>query len=168
VGQPPTSIQESRVFAEFNISSLIEPFSRANLYFRATCDNGCHLPAQSIDFYTYRGDGQITLNDWYAQGTPACTIGPIPGYTDFKDRGFKIDYSMDITSQLQVARQAGWTRLGIYFRNPNVTYVYQSDLLGYSAIIQINPLKIETIPIPEPATLSLLALGAAVLLRKRK
>jgi hypothetical protein len=165
-GYVPTRTQESRAFAEFNISSLVEPFSGANLYFRATCYNGCHLPAQSIDFYTYRGDGQITLSDWYAQGTPTGTIGPIPGYTDYNNRIFQIDYAMDITSQLQAARQAGWTHLGIYFRNPSVTYLYQSDPLGFSSLIQVSYFKIETIP--EPATLSLLALGGLALLRKRK
>jgi len=124
VHSSPDRFWESRTYIEFDLSSIVEPFTYAEFQFTAFRYNTPHIPDQVVEFYGYPGDGQISLDDWFESGIFMDATDPIKGFEeDRSNRGEPIVFSRDISASFSNALNQGWSHLGIFFLNPHISTV---------------------------------------------
>jgi hypothetical protein len=142
---------DDRVVIEFDVSRLSGTFPVVTLDVGIeNIDPG--LPDGIINIFTFTGDGVVTANDFYAGGPSPFTsvkVGDVRGLVSF-----------DVTSAVQTAVTAGDQFIGFKL-STNTTDRYSFG----SSIGLSGPMLTVT---PEPATLLLLGLGAAIIRKKQK
>lgn len=162
VFKSPSTMSESRTFAELDISAL-GAFTSASLQFMAFRYNEQDT---QLAVYGYQGNGVIQLSDWNAGGTLLAVTPVIQGYADWSQRGEGINFSYDITASLQAAKAAGSHYYSIYFTKP----VAQDDALVTVGNYSIITPSIAA-PVPDSSStlvLAAIATTAALALRRRR
>lgn len=151
---------EDRTIFEFSLSGVTLD-SQSSVHFTPYVNrvDGSTLgnTPTSVTLYTFVGNGTPQISNGTPTGTALATTAPIAslGYLDF-----------DVTSAVKLAAESGATSVGFLFVANNSGGAVEFNG-GYFADQPVSQLVVSEV-VPEPASLGMLALGAAMLLKRKK
>lgn len=149
-----TRFKDQRSFAEFDLSGLGGPVIQSATITGVLNEQftfGFGTSPADFVFDLYEGNGVADLSDFNIAGT---TVGTVTLDEDFD----VYNVSFDVTDALQGIVDAGGTFAGL--RSMTIdSNVGQVD---------INDLMLDVVAVPEPGTLSLLAVGGLLLAGRRR
>jgi len=154
----------ARGVMEFDVSAIgSTPLKSAILtIWQLDCFN-----IRNATLYAYAGDGAITVGDFDRTAVSIAGITFPAGY----NFGVGVPFDTDVVTALQLAMDNNWARLGFrletgYFSAGDIHYAAK----GTSAWPYLGgqPPILSYELVPEPATLGLLLLGGAAVLRHRR
>ena len=111
-----------------------------------------------VDVYAYEGDGVITLSDFSA-GT----------YTAYFDYTNQASVGVDVTQAVKQAVANGQSSIGFNLRMHSASTVsLNGPFVAFDSTEVGTTRPFLSVSVPEPASLGLIALGAPLLLRRRR
>jgi len=154
-GLSPEQAYKDVVVVEYDLSPFAgEPLAQVSLDFEVQAYDLSNPQLRAFDVFSYSGDGSAELSDLAVGASYVDTVGYTIGSTG--------SFSIDILSEAQAIIDGAGDFLGIRIepigsRNP-ASLITAAPVLNVATTVS---------PIPEPATILVLGLGAAVLMRKK-
>lgn len=173
---PPYSYNEERGIIEIGISSIpsTATINSASLVFTLSSNSHPYGSYSQLKIYGYAGDGTVTTSDYgNVSGTLLATIDA----SSFSSHV----YTIDVTALLQTIRLDSAAYIGFLAEDtgdghPNSYYKFntswsndcgQNEWNGPKLVVDWSPGTGEP-PVPEPASLAILALPAGAMIMKRR
>ena len=164
------SLKDDRIAMEFDLTGLEQPDSAVLTLW--------HLDGNAVGkLYAYPGNGMISTSDYSGtwveeigeiQMTMSALIGNLGGPSGYH-WGYGVPFDVDVTQALSMAYEKGWSHLGLLLTHDGAGGRHFSlDGDNQNTYLGGQPPSLEYTPVPEPATLSLLAVGGLAVLRRRR
>ncbi len=154
-GLSPEQAYKDVVIVEYDLSLFAgESLAQVTLDFEVQAYDLSNPQLRAFDVFSYSGDGSAELSDLAVGANYVDTVGYTVGTTG--------SFSIDILSEAQAIIDGAGGFLGVRIepigsRNP-ASLITAAPVLNVATTVS---------PIPEPATIFVLGLGAAVLMRKK-
>lgn len=155
-GLPAEAAYKDIVIVEYDLSPFAgQTLAEVTLDFEVEALDLAEPQLRAFDLFTYSGNGTADLGDFSRGATYVDTVGYTVGTTG--------SFSIDVLAEAEAILAGGGAFLGVRVdpigsRNP-------ASLIAATAVLNVS---MSITPIPEPATILVLGLGSAVLLRKRR
>ena len=159
----PSNGDEFRAAIEFSMSSVPANLAESTLWLNVLSTNRMTVPGSRAAVYAYSGNGSVGSDD-FSENQYSIGSFDLP-----PNGGSTIDVAIDVLSAVQFAQGQQWAYIGFMVSTASGSEYFQVNLGSLEtpeSTVTGWPARLEFEPIPEPATLALLVVAGAVLLRR--